>query len=105
MITAHLLIPGFTFTGFTRVHTQEKPIGAWMPDQVIDFVLDAIAAGDFYILCPDNEVNRDIDALRIEWAADDIIKNRPALSRWHPSYKEPFAALGKETMKSNRHKY
>ncbi len=51
-VTAHLLIPGFTFTGFTRVHTQEKPAGAWTPDEVIDFMLPAMAAGDFYILCP-----------------------------------------------------
>ena len=25
------------------------------------------------------------------WAAQDIIKNRPALSRWHPGFKEAFA--------------
>jgi hypothetical protein len=24
--------------------------------------------------------------------ADDLILNRPALSRWHPDYKEAFAA-------------
>ena len=100
-ITAHLLIPGFTFTGFTRVHTRERPSGAWMPDQVIDFMLDAMAAGDFYILCPDNDVGREIDALRIQWAADDIIKNCPALSRWHPSYKEAFAALVKGTVEKS----
>ncbi len=26
----------------------------------------------------------------MQWAVDDIIKNRPALSRWHPDYKEAF---------------
>ena len=51
----------------------------------------AIAAGDFYIICPDNEVTRDIDNRRILWAAEDIIRNRPALSRRHPNYTEEFA--------------
>jgi NAD(P)-dependent dehydrogenase (short-subunit alcohol dehydrogenase family) len=89
-VTAHLLIPGFTFTGFTRVRVQEKPPGAWTPEQVIDFMLPAMAAGDFYILCPDNDVTREMDEKRIRRAAEDIIRNRPPLSRWHPLYKEEF---------------
>jgi hypothetical protein len=36
-------------------------------------------------------VTRDIDNRRILWAAEDIIRNRPALSRWHPDYKDEFA--------------
>jgi len=90
-VTAHLLIPGFTFTGFTRVRgVSEKPAGAWTPEQVVDFMLPALAAGDFYILCPDNDVTRETDNKRIRWAAEDIIQNRPPLSRWHPDYKEAF---------------
>ena len=89
-VTAHLLIPGFTFTGFTRIRVSEKPPGAWTPEQVIDFMLPAMAAGDFYILCPDNDVTREMDEKRIRWAAEDIIRNRPPLSRWHPLYKEEF---------------
>ncbi len=27
------------------------------------------------------------------WAAQDIIPNRPALSRWHPDHKDAFAAF------------
>jgi hypothetical protein len=38
----------------------EKPPGSWMPEQVVDFMLAAIATGDFYIICPDNDVTRDI---------------------------------------------
>jgi len=90
-VTAHLLIPGFTFTGFTRVRTNEKPPGAWTPEQVIDFMLPALARGDFYILCPDNDVTRAMDEKRIRWAAEDIVQNRPPLSRWHPEWQEPFA--------------
>jgi NAD(P)-dependent dehydrogenase (short-subunit alcohol dehydrogenase family) len=89
-ITAHLLIPGFTFTGFTRARHQEKPDGAWLPQQVIDMLVDGMAKGDFYILCPDNDVTREMDEKRIAWAAGDIIENRPPLSRWHPDFKDAF---------------
>ena len=91
-ITAHLLIPGFTFTGMTGgVGAREKPAAAWSPDQVVDFMLASLARGDFYILCPDNAVTREMDEKRILWAAQDITENRPALSRWHPDYKDAFA--------------
>ena len=90
-VTAHLLVPGSTFTGMTARGRIEKPPGSWMPEQVADFMLAAMAAGDFYIICPDNDVTRDIDNRRILWAAEDIIRNRPALSRWHPDYADEFA--------------
>jgi NAD(P)-dependent dehydrogenase (short-subunit alcohol dehydrogenase family) len=90
-VSAHLLIPGFTFTGFTRARgITEKPAAAWTPDQVVDFMLPALARGDFYILCPDNDVDRATDEKRIRWAANDIIENRPALSRWHSDYAQKF---------------
>ncbi len=89
-VSAHLLIPGFTFTGFTRVRTDTKPDGAWTPEQVMDFMLDRLDEGDFYILCPDNDTTRAMDEKRMRWAADDIIQNRPALSRWHPDYAAAF---------------
>ena len=87
-VSAHLLIPGFTFTGLTTGAT-EKPAGAWTGQQVVDFMLESLARGDFYILCPDNEVKRPTDEKRMAWAIGDIIENRPALSRWHPDYKAP----------------
>ena len=90
-VSAHLLVPGFTFTGMTR-RAAEKPPGAWTPQQVVDFALARLAAGDFYILCPDNEVTREIDNARIAWAAQDITQNRPPLSRWHDDWKDAFAA-------------
>jgi NAD(P)-dependent dehydrogenase (short-subunit alcohol dehydrogenase family) len=90
-VTVHLLVPGSTFTGMTARGRTEKPPGSWMPEQVVDFMVAALAAGDFYIICPDNDVTRDIDNRRILWAAEDIIRNRPALSRWHPDYADEFA--------------
>jgi NAD(P)-dependent dehydrogenase (short-subunit alcohol dehydrogenase family) len=96
-VTAHLLIPGFVFTGFTRAKgVTEKPEGAWAPEEVIDFLLAGMEGGDFYILCPDNETTREMDRKRIRWAAEDITENRPPLSRWHPDYKDAFARYMKE---------
>jgi NAD(P)-dependent dehydrogenase (short-subunit alcohol dehydrogenase family) len=92
-VSAHLLVPGSTFTGMTRRGRTTKPPGSWVPEQVVDTLVAGMAAGDFYIICPDNDVTRDIDNRRILWAAEDIIRNRPALSRWHPDYKDEFAAL------------
>ncbi|AIQ92214.1 short-chain dehydrogenase [Methylobacterium sp. XJLW] len=89
--TAHLLIPGFVYTGLTKARgVAEKPAGAWTTDETVAFMLERLAAGDFYILCPDNETTRAQDAKRIAWAAGDIIENRPALSRWHPDFSEGF---------------
>jgi NAD(P)-dependent dehydrogenase (short-subunit alcohol dehydrogenase family) len=94
-ISAHLLIPGFVFTGLTARGRSEKPEGAWTPEQTADFMLEKLAAGDFYILCPDNEVERSLDERRILWAAGDIVENRPPLSRWHPDFADAFAAFAK----------
>ena len=91
-VSAHLLIPGFVFTGLTAHGRNEKPAGAWTPEQTVDFMIERLAAGDFYILCPDNDVPRALDERRIAWAAGDIIENRPPLSRWHPDYADAFKA-------------
>jgi NAD(P)-dependent dehydrogenase (short-subunit alcohol dehydrogenase family) len=96
-INAHLLIPGFVFTGLTAKGRTEKPAAAWTPEQTIDFMIERIDAGDFYILCPDNDVPRRLDERRMLWAAGDVVENRPALSRWHPDYAEAFAAFVKGT--------
>jgi NAD(P)-dependent dehydrogenase (short-subunit alcohol dehydrogenase family) len=94
-ISAHLFIPGFVFTGLTAKGRTEKPAAAWTPEQTVDFMLERVSAGDFYILCPDNDVPRRLDERRILWAAGDIVENRPALSRWHPDYAEAFARFVK----------
>jgi NAD(P)-dependent dehydrogenase (short-subunit alcohol dehydrogenase family) len=94
-ITAHLLIPGFVWTDLTRGDRTEKPAGAWTPEQTVAFMIDSLDRGDFYILCPDNDVPRALDEKRMAWAIGDIIENRPALSRWHPDYADAFAAYVK----------
>ncbi len=85
-LTAHLLVPGWTTTG-----DSEHQTGAWLPDQVIDYMLTALDKGDFFIICPDDETTSEMDRKRILWHALDMIENRPALSRWHPDFADAFA--------------
>ncbi len=93
LVTAHLLVPGFTYTGMIQRFLKEKPASAWTPEQVADTLLAAIERGDFYVLCPDNDVTPEMDRARIAWAAGDLIENRPALSRWHNDWAEAFEAF------------
>jgi len=94
-ISAHLLVPGFTYTGIgdRQGAPEDKPPAAWTSDQVVDFMLDGLGRGDFYILCPDNAVTREMDNRRMRWAMDDLIEGRPALSRWRPQFKGAFDAF------------
>jgi NAD(P)-dependent dehydrogenase (short-subunit alcohol dehydrogenase family) len=89
-VEARLFIPGFVFTPLTANGRAEKPSGAWTPEQVVDFLFEALDRDEFYILCPDNDVDRALDAKRVLWAAGDIAENRPPLSRWHPDYRDAF---------------
>ncbi len=93
-VAAHLLIPGFVYTGLTIASgATEKPAGAWTPEETIAFMMESIGRGDFYILCPDNEVDRATDERRMLWTAGDIVENRPPLSRWHPDHAEAAKAF------------
>jgi len=106
-LSAHLLVPGWTDTAINRKAERDRarlegdaaaplstpaprPAGAWTSDQVVDYLLAGIAKGDFYILCPDNDVSAALDKKRIAWAAGDLIENRPPLSRWHSDYAAAF---------------
>jgi len=76
---------------------EDKPAdGAWMPKQVVDFMVAEMDKGLFYIMCPDNSVDRKTDNLRMTWTMRDITEDRPPLSRWHPEYKDKFAAYLKD---------
>jgi len=105
-LSAHLLVPGWTDTAINRKAARDrarlggksadleaapaKPAGAWTSEQVVDFMLAGIERGDFYILCPDNDVTQELDKKRIQWAAGDLIEGRPPLSRWHADYAGEF---------------
>jgi len=110
LLTAHMLVPGWTNTQImlkskrdqaslkgeafdpTAVYFSEgRPReGAWEASQVVNFMMQGLSEGKFYIICPDNEVDRDTDNKRITWAAQDVTEDRPPLSRWHPEWKGKF---------------
>lgn len=90
-ISAHLFVPGFTYTGMIARVIPEKPPSAWTSEQAVDYFMARMARGDFYILCPDNDVDEMRDRRRVEWSVRDITENRPALSRWHADYSKAFA--------------
>lgn len=94
-ISVHLFVPGFTYTGMISSWISEKPAAAWTSEQTVDYFIDRMSQGDFYILCPDNDVDSRRDKRRAEWAIGDIIENRPALSRWHGDFMEAFAEFEK----------
>ena len=88
-ISVHLLVPGWTFTGMTNRAGPDapKPDGAWWPEQVVDYLEEKMKEGQFWVLCPDNEVTESLDRRRILWTAGDIVKGRPPLSRWREDWK------------------
>ncbi len=95
-VSVHLLVPGFTYSNMIARFVPEKPAGAWTPEQVVEFMVESLGRGDFYIICPDGDTPRELDNRRIQWNADDIIRNRPALSRWHPDFGAEYEAFVNE---------
>jgi NAD(P)-dependent dehydrogenase (short-subunit alcohol dehydrogenase family) len=82
---------------------EEKPAsGAWMPSQVIDFAIQEIDADRFYVICPDNDVDRETDNMRMTWTMQDVTHNRPPLSRWHPAYKDKFTEYVKAASENRK---
>lgn len=78
---------------------EDKPAeGAWMPAQIIDFMIQELDKGRFYIICPDNDVDRETDNLRMTWTMQDITEDRDPLSRWHPDWGDKF----KEFLAANK---
>lgn len=91
--SVHLLIPGWTFTGlsgnnpFDEGAGMKKPAGAWSAEQVVGYMEKKMEEGRFYIVCPDNDVSEETDKKRILWAANDLVQERPPLTRWREDYK------------------
>ncbi|KAH0839220.1 hypothetical protein AYO21_05636 [Fonsecaea monophora] len=98
-VSAHLLVPGWTFTGLSGnvgpVPDEEalktKPRGAWLPSQVAEYGVKKIEQGRFYIICPDTDVDEALDNARMTWAVGDITEGRSALSRWDDKVKDEAA--------------
>ena len=97
---------GEQFDAESVFFSEQKPQpGAWMPSQVVDFMLQELEDNKFYILCPDNDTTRALDNARMTWAMQDITQDRPPLSRWHPDYKEPFANFIQTTVTEDNKKH
>lgn len=87
---------------------KDKPNAPWTAEQTVDYMVEKVFDnGDFYVICPDNEVTsvsesqwyyfrvlivQALDKARVAWSLGDIIENRPALSRWHPSCEQYLLA-------------
>ena len=89
-LSAHLLVPGFVYTGMISRFIPQKPPFAATSEETVAFMVEALKKDSFYIICPDNETTREMDEKRIQWTAEDMIKDRPALSRWHPDFEGAF---------------
>ena len=111
-LKAALLVPGWTNTSIvvksmkakavakgkgdefdpnSAFFSEEKPNkGAWMPSQVVDYMVGHLNEDKFYIICPDNECSVKLDKIRMEWTMQDIVQNRAPLSRWNPDYKDAW---------------
>lgn len=99
-VKAEAKLKGEVFDKESVFFHEDKPAeGAWMPMQVVDFMLAELEKNRFYIVCPDNDVDRETDNLRMTWAMQDITKDRPPLSRWHPEWKDKFIQYLKDNKK------
>ncbi|KAI0872789.1 hypothetical protein GGS24DRAFT_422226 [Hypoxylon argillaceum] len=91
--SVHLLVPGWTWTPLAgAAGGGEKPAAAWTPEQVVEYLEAKMAAGQFWVLCPDNDVTEAMDKRRMQWNTDDALLGRPPLSRWREEYKDEFKA-------------
>jgi hypothetical protein len=43
--------------------SKPKPDGAWTAEQTVEYAFEKIGKGDFYAICPDNDVKEELDQL------------------------------------------
>jgi len=87
-------VPGWTYTGLSGGKpgsVEGKPAGAWSPEQVVDYAEEKVKEGQFWIICPDNDVSEETDKRRMLWSVGDIVEGRPPLSRWREDWKDKAA--------------
>jgi hypothetical protein len=76
---------------------KKKPDGAWSGEQVADYMVQKMADGKFYIICPDNDVSEETDKKRMLWSVGDVVNGRPPLTRWRDEWKaEAEEWMGKQ---------
>ena len=108
--SVHLLVPGWTYTGLSgnkgpnasEEVINKKPAGAWLPEQCAEYGVKGIKDGNFYLICPDNDVDEALDQARMTWTMGDVVENRSALSRWDELFKNDAAAWIEQEAKRRR---
>jgi hypothetical protein len=65
---------------------KEKPRGAWSAEQVVEYLVEKMGEGRFYVVCPDNDVSEEMDKKRMLWDRLDLVEGRPPLTRWREDY-------------------
>jgi NAD(P)-dependent dehydrogenase (short-subunit alcohol dehydrogenase family) len=108
-VGVHMLVPGWTWTGLAggvpggirdneKGQQSKKPDAAWWPEQVVEFLEAKMDEGQFWVLCPDNEVTEVTDRKRMLWTAGDAVNGRKPLSRWREEYKDDAAEFMKKDL-------
>lgn len=101
-VSARLLLPGMMDTEFAY-NTQKRLRGARAaegtkmgkgsvpPSDVADLLLKSVAeGGPFYVIADDSDLNREQFKRAVQWSSEDIVKERPPLSRWLSPYREQY---------------
>ena len=82
-IDVKLLVPGFVWTALTGAEdaSKQKPEGAYTPEQTVEYFMEKIKKGSFYVVCPDGETTEAHDKARMEWSMNDVLQDRLAGGR------------------------
>jgi len=69
-----------------------KPADAWTSDETADFVMRRLREGSFYLVQPEADEHADgrKTRLRMTWSMEDLLKDRPPMSRWEENHKRKF---------------
>lgn len=102
-----LLCPGRTVTDIIAaiqdgdgdlekaIKTRVDLTAAWGPDAMppthpVEVLFETIDTGKFYAVCTDHYKTKNACLAEVMSSADDVIHNRPPLSRWHPDFQPKF---------------
>eukprot|EP00929_Paragymnodinium_shiwhaense_P037110 TRINITY_DN19832_c0_g1_i1.p1 TRINITY_DN19832_c0_g1~~TRINITY_DN19832_c0_g1_i1.p1 ORF type:complete len:328 (-),score=44.25 TRINITY_DN19832_c0_g1_i1:128-1111(-) len=113
-----LLCPGRTVTDVTaatleadgsaeKAAANRKDLAAaWGPNAMpaehpVEVLFEAIDNGKFYGVCTDHYKTKAACLGEVKQSADDVLLNRPPLSRWHPDFEPAFLSEYSEAKPAN----
>jgi len=65
---------------------------AMPPSHPVEVLFEAIETGKFYAVCTDHYKTKAACLGEVKQSCDDVLLNRPPLSRWHPDHQAQFLA-------------